>query len=208
MAEKEYPYAVPGGFPALAAGLTRPNLTKLKNAIAASSIATPFYIDYRDGSCIVVMANPLSAGDETALNVIIAAHDGVAKKRLIYHGSSKLVDTEVAIVGNNFVPLGGVVANPAFFVKDFTNAFARLVLGHRATDGDIELRIVEHDGTTEVELVKGIYPDSGGAWKHDMTTDTTVELRPTRNTYELQGRLVDAASASIRYASISLLERR
>lgn len=119
-----------------------------------------------------------------------------------FHAASKLVESAVPFTSSSWTPLGGVVSNPGFFLKLLTEGLARIT-GSIKTDGTIELRVTE-DG---VQIQSALYEhgDTGGAWQiFKFTADG--DPQPGDHEYCLEGRVVGATSAEVRFTSMSLLE--
>ncbi len=141
----------------------------------------------------------------------IRTAEAVAKP-IVFHASSKIIDGVVQIeTSSSWQLLGGVVSNPAFFIPNISAALGRFVTAYNTVGSGAQIRISEDDSlggpvkflrTTPTEL-----PDTSGSWKQDVHLDTTTVLRPTRNMYLIEGRLNGATSASVGFASITLLEK-
>lgn len=186
------------------------NEDKLKQEIAANeSISTALdYIksseDVESGATTVTFGFPtdLSAGEQTALDVLVAAHDGAPPTQVRFHASSSIIGGEANITEADWTVLGGVVTTPEFFCPAVQCLKARIV-GSLNTDGEgAELRIVE-DGTTV--LGSFVMPDSSQAWAQ-MQWFTTVSPSSGTHEYTIEAKLNGATSAKMRFVSMSLLE--
>ena len=129
-----------------------------------------------------------------------------------FHASSKLIDGEVAITqegSDDWQELGSVVSSPGFFVTDLTKVFGRLVFAYLTDGANARLRLREDNGTSVVTLntTLKVLGDTSSAWKYDLTLDTDVGFRNSRNRYILEGQLNGATAACVAFASITLLER-
>jgi hypothetical protein len=206
-----YSYAVlpaPGDFPNQAV-----NEDKLTAAIAASdpaissaqleAIRTAEDEETAAVTCMIDFDGDLSAGDQTQLDAIVAAHDGQPPTKICFHASSKLLEGEAAITNpSGFDVLGGVVTTPDFFTANLAACLGRMVGSCKATGEGAELRLVE-DGAT----VLGTFAitDSSGAWGQ-MQWFTSTPPSAGTHTYTIEGKLNGATSAAARFTSLSLLE--
>ena len=125
-----------------------------------------------------------------------------------FHAASSLVELERAITLTTWEVLAGVVSSPSFFSASLERCCGRITGQFKADGGIAELRIVEDDGQGgEVVLNTSAFtiPDTSDAWQA-ITFETNTQMGSGQRTYRLEGRLVDAASSSIRFVSLSLLE--
>jgi hypothetical protein len=151
----------------------------------------------------------LNDADKDALDALLAAHDGELSFIYTFLASSTLFSEERAVTeSGNWQVLGFVVCSPAFFVTadDVEFLVSRSVFDVKAGGG--EMRIVE-SGADGTEVVVGIFavPDTGGLWL-SLGFETTVELRPTRNSYRMEARRSGALDFELRGASISLMKKK
>jgi hypothetical protein len=189
------------------------NLDKLTAAIAASDpaissaqlsgISTSEDEEAAEVTCSIVFDGELSAGDQTQLDVIVAAHDGQPPTKIVFHASSKLLEGEVALTNpSGFDVLGGVVTTPDFFTAILAACLGRIVGSYKAVGAGAELRLVE-DGATVLGTFE--IPDSSGAWQQ-MQWFTSTPPSAGTHTYTVEGKLNGATSAAVRFTSLSLLE--
>lgn len=155
------------------------------------------------GSAIV----PMTTEDERSIRV-----DEVANTPIKFHASSKIIDGIVEIRNQTkWQLLGGVVSNPAFFITNISAAMGRFVTAYQTEGVGTQIRISEDDGSGDpvifLRTAPTVLPDTSGSWKQDVHLDTTTQLRATRNRYIIEGRLNGAVSASLGFASITLLEK-
>ena len=189
------------------------NLDKLTAAIAASNpaissaqlvgISTDEDEETAAVTCSIDFDGELSAGDQTQLDAIVAAHNGQPSTKICFHASSKLLEGEVALTNpSGFDVLGGVVTTPDFFTAILAACLGRIVGSYRAVGAGAELRLVEDD-----ETVIGTFeiPDSSGAWQQMQWFSSTPPSAGT-HTYTIEGKLNGATSAAVRFTSLSLLE--
>lgn len=178
---------------------------KLTLEIAGSSIATELTsisTDEEAAECVLTFAASLSGADETTLDAIVAAHDGV-HVCYRFHAASTLVQGEIVVTETSgWQTLGGVVTTPSFFCRDVTKLLAR-VIGSVKSDGDgLEIRVMENGSTV---LASASFDSTGDAWVPVKFYSSTSPGTGTSE-YMLQARLNSATSGSIRFFSMSLLE--
>ena len=147
----------------------------------------------------------LTPSEKTVLDGVIAAHTGVQAPYVVFHASSKFVEGNAPITSTTaWETLGGVVFNPSFFVEtDISNVFGTAEGRNEATGAGAELRILE-DGVV-ITTVSYSVPDTGGV---PANFEFYTDVPPTagQHVYELQGRLNGAASASVTYVTLSVME--
>lgn len=149
-----------------------------------------------------VFPTDLAAGEQTALNALVAAHDGNPPTQVRFHASSTIIGKEEAITEADWTTLGGVVTTPEFFCPTVTCLKARIVGSYNTNGAGAEIRIVE-DGTTVLGSFE--LPDSTQAWAQMQWFTTTS---PTAGTHEytIEAKLGTATAAKVRFVSMSLLE--
>jgi len=103
-------------------------------------------------------------------------------------------------------PIGGVSVNASFYIPDLTRSFAIVQFEHKAVGTQAQLRLVEIDANDNVRVLGGPYDIAPSAkWKTSKFQTDQVPGTGDK-TYELQGRLNGATSASVRYGSVVLIE--
>jgi hypothetical protein len=156
------------------------------------------------GNFTVVFGFPtdLTGGEETALDALVAAHDGAPPTKVRFHASSTILHDEANITESDWTTIGGVVTTPEFFCPTVACLKARIIGSYNTNGTGAELRIVE-DGTTVLGSFE--LPDSSQAWAQMQWFTTTP---PTSGTHEytIEGKLGTATSAKVRFVSMSLLE--
>lgn len=147
-------------------------------------------------------AGELSEAEQSALDVVVAAHSGEPVPTYLFHASSTLCEGEREIPDSAWTILGGVVTTPSFFVTDLSKILARVVGSFKTVGAGVELQVCE-DGVPMGS--PQVLDDSSGAWR---TMQWYISGTPLEGTHEytLEGRLVSATSASVRFVSMSLLE--
>lgn len=148
----------------------------------------------------------LSGDEQTALDILIAAHPGTPPTTVLFHASSVLTDQNSSALDTDpdWTELGGAVTTPIFFTSNLPYCLGRVV-GEVKTNGiGAKLRVRESDTTPT-----GGYdvPDTGGSW---VTMQWFAPDAPTPGThkYTLEGQLPSSGSTvlDVRYVAISLLE--
>ena len=178
---------------------------KLTAEIAGSSIATSLVelaTDEEAGECVLTFEESLSSGDETTLNGIVAAHDGV-HVCYRFHAASTLVQGEVAVTETSeWQTLGGVVTTPSFFCRDVSKLLARIIGSIKSDGNGLEIRVMENGSTV---LASQSFDSTSDVWTQVKFYSSTSPGSGTSE-YTLQARLNSATSGSVRFFSMSLLE--
>lgn len=148
----------------------------------------------------------LSAGEETALDGLVAAHDGTPPTRVIWHASSVLTDQGQSVTDTDpgWTELGGSVTTPDFFTDNPQNCKGRVVGLVKSNGTGGKLRVKEGDATPS-----GGYdvPDTSGAWQ-EMQWFTPDNATAGTHSYILEGQLPTsgATQLEVKYVAVSLLE--
>jgi len=199
-----YEYSIINDFPE-----QRAHITTLKKAVGASAIVGDIQSIERVGDVVsLVFSDGLSNGDKILLDSIVAAHLGYGVE-IVFHATSKLCNEEVAITSDQvWQTLGGVVTNIAFFIPDLTTALGRITLYGKTTADGAELRVVEGGGGGDVVISDSFaLGDTSTEWVTKKFS-TNVPPRGGDYAYRLEGRLNGATQASIKFASMTLLEKK
>ena len=148
----------------------------------------------------------LSAGEETALDGLVAAHDGTPPTQVIWHASSVLTDQGQPTTDTDpgWTELGGTVTTPDFFTDNPQNCKGRVVGLVKSNGTGGKLRLKEGDATPS-----GGYdvPDTSGAWQ-EMQWFTPDNATAGTHSYILEGQLPTsgATQLEVKYVAVSLLE--
>jgi len=148
----------------------------------------------------------LSQDEQTALDEVVAAHQGNPPIQVKWHASSVLTDSEktVAAVDPEWTELGGAVTTPSFFTPNVQNCKGRVVGKVKSNGTGAKIRLREN--TT---IPSGGYdvPDTGGEWVNMQWFSPDA---PTEGTHEytLEGQLpvAGATQLAVKYVAVSLLE--
>lgn len=157
----------------------------------------------------IMFEDVLSTDEQVVLTTIVAAHQGV-EYRYIFHASSTLVGPATTITESSWQELGGAVSNPAFFTSDVANCRGRISFMYKTTGTSSDLRIVEKGSSIpDLVLNSQIYqlPDTLGEWKIGRFWTDIPPRGGGDVVYVLEGQLNGATNASIKFCSLSLLER-
>jgi predicted enzyme related to lactoylglutathione lyase len=162
------------------------------------------YIGTAEGICSLHFDADLTAEQKTTLDGVVAAHQGytIVPTFLV---SDKTIGSEVAITSaTDWQILGGVVTNAAFFCP-VARCYGEVLGSATASGTGAEVRVVEDNGQSS-QVVAGpvAIPDGGWATLRFNSWGNLIRSGPC--TYSIQARLNGAASASMRYTSISLFD--
>jgi hypothetical protein len=188
----------------------------LQNEIVAAGLATDGVVVqdatfvgngcYEGGEINVLFSAPLSDPDKAKLDATVAAHKGKVVLSATFIVTAEVVHDEVAL-SPTWADLGGVVTSIDYFVPDLATAVARVVGAYKASGAGAQIRIVVGlPGTDEPMSAVLDLPDTGGAWAFIPTFNSNTPPPAGKAMYRLQGQLNGAASASVQYTSMSLLE--
>lgn len=124
----------------------------------------------------------------------------------IFHASSMLRSDELAITATSpsWDTVGGVIANPQFFIPTLGDILGTTVAEAKCVDGPVELRLFENGvGISAIFSLA----DTADVWAN-FSFDTTSDPATGRNRYELGARLgAGTTSATVRYASLLIMEK-
>jgi hypothetical protein len=151
-------------------------------------------------------ATALSQDEQTALDGVVAAHQGNPPLQVTWLASSVLTDSEKAAtdVDPAWTELGGAVTTPDFFTPNIQNCKGRIVGKVKTNGAGAKLHLREDDTTPS-----GGYdvPDTGGEWANMQWFSPDA---PTAGTHEyiLEGQLPASGATvlSVKYVAVSLLE--
>jgi hypothetical protein len=146
----------------------------------------------------------LSGAEVTALDALVAAHQGNPPTTVRFLASSKLLNLEVAVTEpgpEGWQALGGAVTTPSFFTPNVAACLGRIVGEYKAIGSGAKLRITE-DG---VDSGQHELADTQGAWTK-MQWFSGQAPAPGTHSYVLEGQLNGATSAAVRFIAVSLLE--
>lgn len=190
------------------------NEDKLTQEIAANETITTELdfitstedVDTGDVTVTFHFPTTLSAGEVTALDSLVAAHDGSPPTQVIWHASSVLTDQESSVSDTtpDWTELGGTVTTPDFFTDNPQNCKGRVVGLVKSNGTGGKLRLKEGDATPT-----GGYdvPDTSGAWQ-EMQWFTPDNATAGTHSYILEGQLPTsgATQLEVKYVAVSLLE--
>lgn len=191
--------------------------SKLDAAIKAAGLSTEGVIvqdtkqtangEYEGGTIDVLFPAKLDPADEAVLRALVADHVGSPTVSTIFKATAEVVHSETAITEQDWQDLGGVVTTIEYFVPNLKDAIARVVGSYKAVGDGAQLRILEGEGADERVLsVEFALDDTLDEWTLLKTFNSNEVPSSGQKLFRLQGRLNGAASASVRYTSMTLLE--
>lgn len=204
----------PADFPALVS--SEPNGSDLGITIKYSGISeTLEYLTVGSpaNQCTFAFVNPLSPGDEATFDAIIATHTGIAAVTSM-KASQQIASEEKAITEDiTWQKLAEFVTTPSFFTEDITQLLGRIVGEYKATAGGggelPQLSVVEK---VAGEADQDILPPYDMTAEASFVTFGVSTTNPVRdgyhNIYCVMGRLNGAASFSIQWTTISMLDAK
>jgi hypothetical protein len=205
MAATPYNYSISGDFPQ-----QKVNGDTLSQEIVASdppitsaALDPAYNIRTKGDDCAIWFDDPLSAGDQTQLDAIVAAHQGNPPLAVRYHATASLVEERVIVTTNDWGYLASAVTSPDFFMSDLTKFIGKVVGAFKAIGAGAELRVLEDDDTKV--LGSFAIPDSADEWTQ-MSFYSTALPSAGQHEYIIQGKLDGATSAEIRGTSMTILE--
>lgn len=145
----------------------------------------------------------LSPEEQTALDTIVANHDGQPPIIYKYHATSSLVEAKAIVDSDEWDYMASAVTTPQFFMADLTKFVGRVIGAYRAVGAGAELRVLED---SEAKVLGGFtMSNTDGEWA-TMQFFSTVLPAPGTHEYILEGRLNGATEAEIRGTSMTILE--
>lgn len=191
MAEK-YPYSISGDFPNTAV-----DSTKLKEEIEDSAIATALsYINTSGDVCDVWFDAALSGGDETTLDGLVAAHDGIPVVYPDEAYASSEGESTVTIVGWT------EKASLSFLAQDGDYMISWSAEAKTLNKNKVVVQVEQDD--TDVLADFSLIPDmvNFSAWA-PISGFKKVTLTKGTHTFDLDfATSVDTYSASLRYVRL------
>lgn len=197
-------------------GLTEsnPNSDSLTNEIDDSDIATSLsYIDVTGDDVDIWFVDALSAGDQTILGTVVAAHTGVPPNRVILIESNQLVGDATSItedqtwqeVGGQPTNIDDLLTASGFLTSDKQYSIGRITCEIKVSGTGAELKIVEC-AASETDMMSSAeaVADTSEDWViKKFITNVTPSLGDA--CYCLRGRLNGATSMEIRRAALTML---
>jgi hypothetical protein len=207
-----YTYSISNDFPNQVVSIRR-----LRSEIIAAGgegLLEHIHVDEASDTCYIVTPITLSGPQKTALDDVIASHTGNPYSVEIVYGSNKVIDELLSITETtNWQELGGVVVNPTTIVpvKRLPLVVIRLEGAIRTQGTEVQFLIAEDlNGSGDIQtLISPPFsaPNTANNWILG-SIDTNVNLRQGNNIYTVAARLRGSTSAVIRYAKLTVLEKR
>jgi hypothetical protein len=147
-----------------------------------------------------------SAGEETEVDSVVAAHQGTPPLKFHYHTSSTLIEDKKSITEDqDWQDMGGVVTTLGSFMSDASKAWGRIIGQAKVSGSGAEL--VVHRCSDETAL-GSVYQlsDTSGEWVNVQFWANQNQPAGT-DRFCLCGRLNGATSVELRSFSMSLLEK-
>lgn len=147
-------------------------------------------------SCFLTFDAALSGAETTALDAVVAAHQGNEFVARVYASHPLVMDAKAVTVA--IIPLGYTRSNPVHLGVEVAQLKLR-IMGEGATvAAGTQLRLIETVGGADVDVTGWqTFPGTGGAFQQ-FQFDTNTTLREGEATYRLEGRLNGATSANVR----------
>jgi hypothetical protein len=199
MAKTTYQFSISTDFPN-----AEVHGAKLKAEVAASSIAAVCCVSRAGDFCDVTFDDALSAGDETTLNGLVAAHDGVKPKNFGYASSSKLVPLELNIPNDDaWHEVGGVTTTMGAFVSNPADALGKLIGEHKTTGANAQIR-ARYSSDDGLLISPVTLPNSSGAWAvMDFNSDQAFRLNT--ETIIVEAKCPAGETLDFRFVTATLL---
>lgn len=146
----------------------------------------------------------LTNAQKSSLDNVVATHTGQSPTSTIFHASSKFVEGSADVTAEDWETVGGVVTTPAFFANTLENCFSQATGSYKTSGPGAQLRVTE-DGSPMMDPFT--MNDTGSQSVVFEFQTTTPPTAGGPHLYELQARLNGAASATLSFVSMSLLEK-
>ena len=162
-----------------------------------------------DGAVRITYASALDSFAKESLDALMVARgfDVLPAGAAVMLGQEKICD---AVVVTTETPawqlVGTAFANPVSIAMEAAKAHG-LIIGSYKSDGVTEIRVVEDDGASEVEVVvPTALADTDGVWSNALTLLTSVAFRDSRNVYRVEARIAVGAMLEFRSVLATLRE--
>lgn len=159
----------------------------------------------RPSQVIVFSETEWTQEQKELIDAAVEVHTGQAPFEYEFVASAPLMLEEKDITSADWQYLGGAVSSPSAFIENLLRALGRVV-GKYTADGKIALRVREDDSASLGEVIigeTGVVTD----WSNmQFFLINSHLLTPGQHEYVLEGKLIDATTASIRSVAMSLLE--
>jgi hypothetical protein len=168
------------------------------------------------GSLKIFMASELTAGQQTELASLVAAHDGTCPDKTVFIESDQILgsgytvtgDSEWEVLGGQPTSVNGLLLSNGFELTDKQYFYGRITCEIKTSEAGPQFDIKEYDplASSGVSLLSAVedLPSTSGEW-HIYTFTSDVEPHGEYRTYCFEGRLNGAASLEVRRAAITLL---
>lgn len=209
-----YVYSISGDFPNQIVSIRR--LREEIIALGGAALMEHIHVDEAADTCYIVTTITLSGPQKAGLDGVVAAHTGDAYEVEIHYAELKIVDQLVNITTTTpWQELGGVVFDPYKLVpaSRINNAFVRLTGAFRSNGTEVQFVLAEDVGGlgSTINVLRSPpfdAPDTSNNWRIAEVVTNVPLTGGERNIYTLAARLRGSSSAAIRYAQVTLMEKR
>ena len=209
-----YTYSISGDFPNQLVSIRR--LREEIIALGGAALMEHVHVDEENDTCYIVTTVTLSGPQKAGLDGVVAAHTGDSYEVEIHYAELKMVDQLVNITTTNpWQELGGVVFDPYKIVpaSRINNAFVRLTGAIRTVGTEVQFILAEDVGGlgSTINVLRSPpfdAPDTSNNWRIGEVVTNVPLTGGERNIYTLAARLRGSSSAAIRYAQVTLMEKR
>ena len=209
-----YTYSITNDFPNQLVSVRR--LREEVIALGGAALMEHIHVDEAADICYVVTTVTLSGPQKAGLDGVIAAHTGDSYEVEIVYAEIKMVDQLVNITNTTpWQELGGVVIDPYKVVpaSRINNAFIRLTGAIRTFGTEVQFILAEDVGGlgTTINVLRSPpfdAPDTSNQWRIGEVVTNLPLTGGQRNIYTLAARLRGSTFAAIRYAQVTLMEKR
>jgi len=209
-----YTYSISGDFPNQQVSIRR--LREEIIALGGAALMEHIHVDEEADTCYVVTTITLSGPQKAGLDGVIAAHTGDSYEVEIHYAELKMVDQLVTITNTTpWQELGGVVFDPFKVVpaSRINNAFVRLTGAIRTDGTEVQFILAEDVGGlgSTINVLRSPpfdAPNTSNNWRIGEVVTNVPLTGGEKNIYTLAARLRGSSSAAIRYAQVTLMEKR
>lgn len=209
-----YTYSISGDFPNQQVSIRR--LREEIIVLGGKALMEHIHVDEAIDTCYVVTTVTLSGPQEAALDGVIAAHTGDSYEVEIHYAELKIVDQLITITNTTpWQELGGIIVDPYKVVpaSRINNTFIRLTGAIRTDGTEVQFVLAEDVGGlgSTINVLRSPpfdAPNTGNEWRIAEVTTNVPLTGGERNIYTLAARLRGSTSAAIRYAQVTLTEKR
>ena len=160
-------------------------------------------------NCDIWFVDALSAGDETILDGLVAAHTGIGIVASMM-GTTEVANRpfEILEVGPAWEDIGGVVTTPSFFDPDMTQLMGRILGKYKSNGVGAKVKIVE---TTDVGVSTDVSPEldlpnTGGTWQTFRLDTDTPPTDSVWSEFKFAGQTGGVGNVEFQFTTFSMLK--